>query len=88
MKSRLSALSSSIAPPAPAEPAVSVESPVSATLTSAHGLLGPLFQLLRYVPPHRKYAALTLIFGSAGFLLSFAYPWIIGSVVEKKIRGN
>ncbi|AKU97463.1 Lipid A export ATP-binding/permease protein MsbA [Labilithrix luteola] len=42
----------------------------------------PLFQLLRYVRPHRKYAALTLGFGILGFALSFAYPWIIGTVVD------
>jgi subfamily B ATP-binding cassette protein MsbA len=42
----------------------------------------PLWQLLRYVRPHRRDAVLTAVFGVAGFLLSFAYPWIIGSVVD------
>jgi subfamily B ATP-binding cassette protein MsbA len=34
------------------------------------------------VRPHRRDAVLTAVFGVAGFLLSFAYPWIIGSVVD------
>lgn len=41
-----------------------------------------LLQLLRYVRPHRRYALFTLCFGVLGFVLSFAYPWIIGSVVD------
>jgi subfamily B ATP-binding cassette protein MsbA len=41
-----------------------------------------LLRLLRYVRPHRRYAALTMVFGVAGFLLSFVYPWIIGSAVD------
>jgi ABC-type multidrug transport system fused ATPase/permease subunit len=41
-----------------------------------------LRQLLRYVWPHRKYAVVTLCFGVLGFVLSFAYPWIIGNVVD------
>jgi ABC-type multidrug transport system fused ATPase/permease subunit len=41
-----------------------------------------LRQLLYYVACHRKYAALTILFGVMGFLLSFAYPWIVGSVVD------
>lgn len=41
-----------------------------------------LVRLLRYVPPHRKYALLTVLFGTMGFLLSFLYPWIIGSAVD------
>jgi ABC-type multidrug transport system fused ATPase/permease subunit len=44
--------------------------------------LSPLLQLLRYVAAHRKYAALTVLFGVTGFLLSFVYPWIIGSAVD------
>jgi subfamily B ATP-binding cassette protein MsbA len=44
--------------------------------------LAPLARLLSYVPPHRKYALLTVVFGTSGFLLSFAYPWIIGSVID------
>jgi subfamily B ATP-binding cassette protein MsbA len=42
----------------------------------------PILRLLGYVRPHRKWAALTLLFGALGFALSFAYPWIIGSVVD------
>jgi ABC-type multidrug transport system fused ATPase/permease subunit len=38
--------------------------------------------LLAYVPAHARYAALTVAFGVLGFVLSFAYPWIIGSVVD------
>jgi ABC-type multidrug transport system fused ATPase/permease subunit len=41
-----------------------------------------LLQLFRYVRPHRKYALLTMFFGALGFGLSFAYPWIIGNVVD------
>jgi ABC-type multidrug transport system fused ATPase/permease subunit len=44
--------------------------------------LRALLRLLRYVRPHRKYAALTVLFGIMGFLLSFAYPWIVGSMVD------
>jgi subfamily B ATP-binding cassette protein MsbA len=44
--------------------------------------MSPLRRLLGYVARHRKYAALTALFGSLGFLLSFAYPWIVGSVVD------
>ncbi|MDB4991725.1 MAG: Lipid export ATP-binding/permease protein MsbA [Myxococcaceae bacterium] len=42
----------------------------------------PLWRLLGYVRPHRKYAVLTVIFGTSGFLLSFVYPWIIGNVID------
>jgi subfamily B ATP-binding cassette protein MsbA len=41
-----------------------------------------LLRLLRYVPPHRKFAILTILFGTFGFLLSFLYPFIIGSAVD------
>ena len=41
-----------------------------------------LFDLVRYVVPHRRYLLLTLLFGVLGFGLSFAYPWIIGTVVD------
>src|SRR4051812_20754603 len=34
-----------------------------------------LFRLLHYIPAHRRYAALTVCFGTLGFLLSFVYPW-------------
>ncbi|HXU60796.1 MAG TPA: ABC transporter ATP-binding protein, partial [Polyangia bacterium] len=43
---------------------------------------GPLWQLLRYVRHHRKYAWLTVLFGVTGFLLSFVYPWIIGWTID------
>ena len=39
-------------------------------------------KLLHYVGLHRQYAWLTAGFGTLGFLLSFAYPWIIGTVVD------
>jgi ABC-type multidrug transport system fused ATPase/permease subunit len=42
----------------------------------------PLFRLLRHVRPHGKYALWTVAFGVLGFLLSFAYPWIIGRTVD------
>jgi ABC-type multidrug transport system fused ATPase/permease subunit len=42
----------------------------------------PAFRLLRYVKAHRTWAVLTLAFGTLGFLLSFVYPWIIGSIVD------
>ena len=42
----------------------------------------PLFKLLTYVPQHKKYAALTVLFGVLGFLLSFVYPWIIGAAID------
>ena len=41
-----------------------------------------LWRLLSYVPRHRRYARLTLLFGVAGFLLSFVYPSLIGSAVD------
>jgi ABC-type multidrug transport system fused ATPase/permease subunit len=41
-----------------------------------------LWRLLRYVHPHRKYARLTLLFGTLGFLLSFVYPSLIGAAVD------
>lgn len=44
--------------------------------------LATLRKLLRYVGGHRKWAALTVVFGALGFLLSFVYPWIIGSAVD------
>jgi ABC-type multidrug transport system fused ATPase/permease subunit len=44
--------------------------------------LHALLRLLGYVRPHRTYAVWTTLFGVLGFLLSFAYPWIIGSVVD------
>jgi subfamily B ATP-binding cassette protein MsbA len=42
----------------------------------------PLLSLLSYVPPHGRYAVLTVCFGILGFALSFAYPWIVGNVVD------
>ena len=47
-----------------------------------------LRHLLRYVVPHRKSAGLTLFFGVLGFVLSFVYPWIIGSVVDLAIASR
>jgi len=44
--------------------------------------LATLRRLLGYVGPHKRYAALTVAFGALGFVLSFVYPWIIGSVVD------
>lgn len=44
--------------------------------------LAPLRRLIGYVARHRKYAGLTALFGILGFALSFAYPWIVGSVVD------
>ncbi|MGC4068327.1 MAG: ABC transporter ATP-binding protein [Polyangiaceae bacterium] len=41
-----------------------------------------LLRLLRYVPPHRRFALLTVAFGILGFLLSFVYPFIIGAAVN------
>ncbi len=49
--------------------------------------LAPLFRLLSYVRLHRVFAVLTVFFGVLGFLLSFAYPWIIGNVVDL-VLGN
>jgi ABC-type multidrug transport system fused ATPase/permease subunit len=46
------------------------------------GRASPLVKLLAYVRPHRKYALITVFFGVLGLLLSFAYPWIIGEVVD------
>jgi ABC-type multidrug transport system fused ATPase/permease subunit len=42
----------------------------------------PLWRLLGYVRLHPGPAVLTVLFGTAGFLLSFVYPWITGSVVD------
>lgn len=47
-----------------------------------------LVEVLRYVGPHRKYAALTLGFGLLGMALSYAYPYIIGSVVDLLAASN
>jgi subfamily B ATP-binding cassette protein MsbA len=44
--------------------------------------VSPLRRLLGYVARHRRHAGLTAMFGTLGFLLSFAYPWIVGSVVD------
>jgi ABC-type multidrug transport system fused ATPase/permease subunit len=43
---------------------------------------GPLLRLLGYVRVHPAPATLTVLFGTSGFLLSFVYPWITGSVVD------
>ncbi len=44
--------------------------------------MGPLPELLGYVRRHKGWAAITICFGVLGFALSFAYPWIIGNVVD------
>lgn len=54
--------------------------PRAAVLDRAHA--SAVLRLLGYVGPHRKYAWLTVAFGVGGLLLSFAYPWIIGRVVD------
>ncbi len=46
------------------------------------GEIWPLRELLGYVAAHKRYALVTVFFGALGFVLSFAYPWIIGSVVD------
>lgn len=58
---------------------------VRASVTARRGAepaWAPLLRLLKYVGPHRRYAALTIGFGVLGFGLSFVYPWIIGSAVD------
>jgi subfamily B ATP-binding cassette protein MsbA len=45
----------------------------------------PLVRLLGYIRRHRRYAVLTLLFGVLGFALSFAYPWIIGAVIDRVV---
>jgi len=45
-------------------------------------MVSPLRRLLGYVAAHRRYATLTALFGVFGFALAFAYPWIVGSVVD------
>ena len=47
-----------------------------------------LVAVLKYVAPHRKYAAITLGFGILGFALSYAYPFIIGSVVDDVVASG
>jgi len=42
---------------------------------------------MKFVRPHRAYAGLTVIFGVLGFALSFAYPWIIGAMVDVVASG-
>ena len=44
--------------------------------------LAPLVRLLGYLRPHRRNAALTVLFGLLGFGLAFVYPWIIGAAVD------
>jgi ABC-type multidrug transport system fused ATPase/permease subunit len=57
--------------------------------SAPHGAaLWPLRLLLHYVKPHCKYAVCTALFGSAGFLLSFVYPWVIGEVVDLLAQGG
>lgn len=44
--------------------------------------MNALRHLLHYLRPHGKYVALTVVFAVLGFSLSFAYPWIIGNVID------
>jgi ABC-type multidrug transport system fused ATPase/permease subunit len=70
------------------------EPSVTAALEDAGGRRGErrftaaavLLRLLRYVGGHRRYAVVTVLFGVLGFLLSFAYPWIIGAAVDLAAR--
>ena len=55
--------------------------PAARTSPNLEGMQ-PLWRLLSYAKPHRKYAGLTILFGTTGFLLSFVYPWIIGNIVD------
>jgi len=48
----------------------------------------PVLRLLRYVARHPLPAALTFVFGAAGFLLSFVYPWIIGGIVDLAVASD
>ncbi|MDB5218943.1 MAG: Lipid export ATP-binding/permease protein MsbA [Myxococcaceae bacterium] len=50
--------------------------------TSLPTAVGPLVRLLGYVSRHRSSALVTVLFGVLGFALSFAYPWIVGSVID------
>lgn len=45
-------------------------------------------KLVPFVRPHWRYALATLGFGVGGFALSFAYPWIVGSVVDLVARSK
>jgi subfamily B ATP-binding cassette protein MsbA len=51
--------------------------------TPARPRTAVVLRLLRYLRNHRRYAALTFAFGVAGFLLSFAYPTLIGTAVDR-----
>ena len=57
-------------------------SDVGLAALAQRGSIPTLLALYDYVRPHRKYAVVTLCFGVLGFVLSFAYPWIIGRVVD------
>ncbi len=57
-------------------------SPPRSSPRASSGALALLYQLFRYVGPHRRYVAATLVFGVLGFGLSYVYPWIIGTVVD------
>ncbi|UQA54668.1 ABC transporter ATP-binding protein [Polyangium aurulentum] len=63
---------------AAAEDARPEAKPVDRTLER----INPLLRLLGYLRFHRKHASLTVLFGVVGFLLSFVYPWIIGTAVD------
>jgi len=56
--------------------------PEAKPLDRARERMSPLLRLLSYLRFHQKHAALTVLFGVIGFLLSFVYPWIIGTAVD------
>ncbi len=56
--------------------------PLAESTTRTEPVRHPLLHLLRYIAQHRRHALITVFFGTAGFLLAFAYPWIIGTVVD------
>lgn len=49
---------------------------------------GASWLLWDYARKHPLYAALTVFFGALGFLLSFVYPWIIGSMIDLVVSAD
>lgn len=49
---------------------------------------GASWLLCEYARKHPGYATLTVFFGALGFLLSFVYPWIIGSMIDLVVAGE
>lgn len=41
-----------------------------------------LLRLLGYLRFHKAYTVWTALFGSAGFLLAFVFPWIAGAIID------